>query len=583
MLKFLQEKFLLSEQGARNIFKATLWSALLDFIRILPYGLATFFIMESVKVFLLKSQESYSLRIYLVATAVICLLQYIIHRRQYNAAFYNTYRESTRIRVDIAERIRKLPLSFFEKKDISDLTATILGDVAVIEEAYSHSIPQFFGAFISVSVIFSGYLIFSPKLAFAMYWPVLAVAILIVFLKGKLSRNEWRHSNQKRMVADKIQEGLDNILDIKAYKTKDITRSDFREELAKEFEAHTKSEAGMAAVLAPMNSILTLGSLTSTYVLMQAYQKGTISLTIFLPLVVIAFVIYEPIRAVMPSTMQLIMMEVPVARMKEIISIPSMDGEKDNIENFDINFANVSFAYEGSAYVLKGINLTIKQGEVTALVGPSGSGKSSLAKLAIRFWDPQIGKVTLGGHDISQVDPEHLYKYYSMVFQNVLLFNNTIMENVRIGNPDASDQEVVDACKAAMAHDFISRLPQGYNTMVGEDGRLLSGGERQRISIARAILKNAPIIILDEASASMDAENEARFQEALSNLIKDKTVITIAHRLRTVADADKIVVLEQGRIVEEGNFASLMEREGLFHRLWDKQTSTTIAGAVGSA
>ena len=191
--------------------------------------------------------------------------------------------------------------------------------------------------------------------------------------------------------------------------------------------------------------------------------------------------------------------------------------------------------------------------------------------------------MTLGGHDISQVDPEHLYKYYSMVFQNVLLFNNTIMENVRIGNPDASDQEVVDACKAAMAHDFISRLPQGYNTMVGEDGRLLSGGERQRISIARAILKNAPIIILDEASASMDAENEARFQEALSNLIKDKTVITIAHRLRTVADADKIVVLEQGRIVEEGNFASLMEREGLFHRLWDKQTSTTIAGAVGSA
>lgn len=576
MLRFLQEKFLLSEQGAKNILKATFLSALLNITRILPYGLVTLFIVESIEIYLLKTSASYALERYFVAICVICILQYIVHRFQYNLAFYNTYRESTKIRVDTAERIRKLPLSFFEKKDIADLTATILGDVTIIEQAYSHSIPQFFGSFISVSLIFIGYLLFSPKLAFAMYWSVLVVAILIVFVKNKLSKNEWEHSNQKRVVADRIQEGLDNILDIKAYKIKSEIRKGFREELDKEFEAHTKSEAGMGAVMAPLNGILTLGSLTSTYFLVQAYEQGMIELKIFLPLIMIAFIIYDPIRAVLPSVMQLIMMEVPVTRMKEIISMPTMEGEEQRIEKFDINFENVSFAYEDEDNILKDINLTLKQGEVTAFVGPSGSGKSSLTKLAIRFWDPQDGKVTLGGYDISKIEPEHLYKHYSMVFQNVVLFNNTIMENVRIGNPNASDQEVIDACKTAMAHDFINLLPEGYQTMIGEDGKLLSGGERQRISIARAILKNAPIIILDEASASMDAENEARFQEALSNLIKDKTVITIAHRLRIVADADKIVVLDKGRIVEEGKFSDLMERKGLFHRLWVKQNKRGV-------
>lgn len=551
--------------------KATLLSALHDITRILPYGVATFFIMESIEIHLLKTSSSYSLTLHLVAICIICILQYLVHRLQYNAAFYNTYRESTKIRVDTAERIRKLPLSFFEKKDISDLTATILGDVTVIEHAYSHSIPQFFGSFISVSLIFIGYLAFRPKLAFAMYWPVLVVAVLIMLMKSVLSKNEWEHSNQKRVVADSIQEGLDTILDIKAYRIKGEIRRAFRKALDTEYRKHTKSEAGMGAVMAPLNGILTLGSLTSTYVLVQAYGQGSMELKYFVPLIIIAFLIYEPVRSVLPSVMQLIMMEVPVTRMKEIAAMPPMEGEERTIETFDIVFEHVGFAYEGENHVLNDINLTIKQGEVTAFVGPSGSGKSSLTKLAVRFWDPQEGRVTLGGHDISAIEPEHLYTYYSMVFQDVVLFNTTVLENVRIGNPNATDREVIDACKAAMAHDFIRLLPKGYETVIGEDGKLLSGGERQRISIARAILKNAPIIILDEASASMDAENEARFQEALSNLIKDKTVITIAHRLRTVADADTIVVLDEGRIVEQGRFADLMEHEGLFHRLWVKQ------------
>ncbi|MDI9519347.1 MAG: ABC transporter ATP-binding protein [Bacillota bacterium] len=571
MLEFLQDKFLLSKEGAKNILKATLLSALLNIARIFPYGVAILFIVESIEIYLLKTLMSYSITKYFILLGVVCLLQYIIHTLQYNAAFYNTYKESTRIRVDVAERIRRLSLSFFEKKDISDLTATILGDVTIMEEAYSHSIPQFFGSFISVSIIFIGYLLFDIKLAIAMYWPVVLVALLIIVLKNKISENEWKHSDQKRVVADRIQEGLDNILDIKAYKIKDEIRNDFKVELDKEFKAHTKSEAGMGAIMAPLNSILTLGSLTSTYILVQAYQNVSLNLSMFVPLIIVAFVIYEPIRAVIPSIMQLIMMEVPVTRMKEINSMDIMEGEEIEIEKFDIDFEDVSFGYEDNNYVLKDINLKIKQGEVTAFVGPSGSGKSSLAKLAIRFWDPQKGNITLGDHDISDIEPEYLYKYYSMVFQNVVLFNNTIMENVRIGNPNASDEEVKEACIAAMAHDFINLLPNGYETVIGEDGRLLSGGERQRISIARAILKNSPIIILDEASASMDAENEARFQEALSNLIKDKTVITIAHRLRTVADADKIVVLDKGIVVEEGNFETLMNNKGLFYRLWNKQ------------
>ncbi len=571
MLKSLQEKFLLSDRGVKNILKAGFLSALLNLARILPYGMAIFFIAESIEIHILNISAGYSFLHYFIGLGLISILQYIVHRFQYNAAFYNTYRESTRIRVDTAERIRKLPLSFFEKKDIADLTARILGDVTIIEEAYSHSIPQFFGSFISVTIIFVGYLLFSPKLALAMYWPVAVVAGLILLAKNKLSENEWKHSRQKRVVADRIQEGLDNILDIKAYKIKDQVREDFRKELDKEFKAHTKSEASMGALMAPLNSILTLGSLSSTYVLVQAYQKEAIGLTAFVPLLIVSFIVYEPIRAIIPSVMQLIMMEIPISRMKEIRAMSTMEGEDLQITNFDIDFEGVSFSYEDEGYALKDINLSIKQGEVTALVGPSGSGKSSLARLAIRFWDPQEGVVRLGGQDISGIEPEHLYKYYAMVFQNVVLFNNSVMENVRIGKPEATDSEVVEACKAAMAHDFIRLLPQGYETLIGEDGRLLSGGERQRISIARAILKDAPIIILDEASASMDAENEARFQEALSNLIKDKTVITIAHRLRTVADADKILVLDEGEIVEEGNFEALIQKKGLFYRLWTKQ------------
>ncbi len=571
MFNYLQSKFLLSKSGAKNIIKATLFSTLLNLSRILPFFLATSFIVQSIEIYLLKTLDKYSLSFYLILLVMVCILQYVVHKWQYNTAFYNTYKESTRIRVEVAERIRKLPLSFFEKKDISDLTANILGDVTIIEEAYSHSIPQFFGSFISVSLIFIAYLVFNFKLAIAMYWPVVVVALIMKFSKQKLLENEWKHSNQKRVVADKIQEGLDNVLDIKAYKIKDKIREEFKEELDKELKAHTKSEAGMGALMAPLNSILTLGSLTSTYVLLQAYLKGLIQLSTFVPMIIIAFVIYEPIRAIIPSIMQLIMMEVPIARMKEINSMLTMEGETIEINNFDIKFEDVAFAYENDNYILEDINLTIEQGQVTALVGPSGSGKSSLAKLAIRFWDPQKGKVTLGNNDISKIDPEHLYKYYSMVFQDVILFNNTILENVRIGNPMASDEEVIQACKVAVADEFIKEMPVKYQTVIGEDGRLLSGGERQRISIARAILKDAPIIILDEASASMDAENEAAFQTALSNLIKDKTVIVIAHRLRTVADADKIVVLDQGKIVEEGNFNNLMSKQGLFYKLWNKQ------------
>ncbi|NLK67118.1 MAG: ABC transporter ATP-binding protein [Campylobacteraceae bacterium] len=571
MLKFLQEKFLLSKQGAKNTLKATLLSTLLYFVRFSPYGVATFFIMESIEIYLLKTLDRYSFALYIVLVVVVCVLQYFIHRLQYNLSYFNTYKESTRIRVETAERIRKLPLSFFEKRDISDLTATILGDVTIIEETYSHSIPQFLGSFVLVSVVFMGYFIFSPVLAVAMYWPVVVVALIIIFVKNNLSKNELKHSNQKRVVADKIQEVLENILEIKAYKAKDKIKENFKKELDKEFKAHIKSEASMAAIMAPLNGILTLGSLTSVYVLIKAYQDGNLGLSFFVSLMIIAFIIYEPIRAVIPSIMQLIMMEIPVKRMKKINLMPIMDGKEIKIEKFDIEFKNVSFAYENEEYVLNDINLTINQGEVTAFVGPSGSGKSSLAKLAIRFWDPQKGEINLGGQDISKIEPEHLYKYYSMVFQNVVLFNNSVLENVRIGNPKATDDEVIEACKIAMADEFISLLPNGYETMIGEDGRLLSGGERQRISIARAVLKNSPIIILDEASASMDAQNESLFQEALSKLIKNKTVIIIAHRLRTVADADKIVVLDKGQVVEEGSFDTLMRQKGLFYRLWSKQ------------
>ncbi|MGI6782159.1 MAG: ABC transporter ATP-binding protein [Acholeplasmataceae bacterium] len=570
MRNYLEKTFLLSKKGAQNMIKATILSTFLNFARILPYGVASFFIVESINIYLLGNQTKYSLIYYFIALVVICLIQYVINYFQYNACYYNTYSESTRIRVETADKMRRLPLSFFEKRDISDLTATILGDVTILENAYSHSIPQFFGSFISVTIIFLGYLIFNPLLALAMYWPVLAVAIIIILVKNYLSKNEIKHSNQKRVVADKIQETLENILDIKAYQIKGQTRDDFKKELNKEFKAHTKSEASMGALMAPLNGLFTLGSLTSTLLLVWQYTEGKIELTYLVPLIIIAFLIYEPIRAVIPSTMQLIMTEVPINRMKDINKIESMDGEMVDLDKFDIKFNNVSFAYEDE-YILENINLTIKQGEVTALVGPSGSGKSSLAKLAIRFWDPQKGSVSLGGQNISEIDPEHLYKYYSMVFQDVVLFNNTIMENVRIGNPNASDEEVIEACKAARVDEFIKLLPNGYETMIGEDGRLLSGGERQRISVARAILKDSPIIILDEASASMDAENEARFQEALSNLIKNKTVITIAHRLRTVADADKIVVLDKGKIVEVGNFNELISNKGLFYNLWKKQ------------
>lgn len=553
-------KYALSKQGASDMIKAIISATISNIILMVPVALL-YYLVRDYMAGNLGDKVLFYVAGCLITFVLIGISTYI----QYNATFLSTYVESGVRRVTLAEKLRKIPLSFFGKKDLSDLTSTIMNDCAQMETASSHFIPELFGACISTALIAIGLFFFDWRMAIAALW-VLPVSFLIVGCSGKVQKS----LNKKQMVlkmacADGIQECLENVRDLQAYNTQE----DYMKGLTGKIKAVEKhaivTELGTAVFVGSSQMILKLGIATVALVGGVLLAKGELDILTFFMFLMVVSRIYDPMQVSLQNLAAVIASGVQSDRLDEILSHEVQDGTNTmKHDGYDIEFSNVGFSYETGDVVLKDVSFVAKQGEVTALIGPSGGGKTTVSRLASRFWDANRGSITVGGMDISKVDPETLMSLYSIVFQNVTLFNNTILENIRIGKMDATDEEVIAAAKLAHCDEFAEKLSDGWNTVIGENGSELSGGERQRISIARAFLKDAPIILLDEATASLDVDNETMIQESLSRLIKDKTVMIIAHRMRTVANADKIVVLKDGVVAESGTPSELDEKDGIY-------------------
>lgn len=560
MIEKLMHKYALSKQGASDMIKAIISATISNIILMVPVALL-YYLVRDYMAGNLGDKVLFYVAGCLITFVLIGISTYI----QYNATFLSTYVESGVRRVTLAEKLRKIPLSFFGKKDLSDLTSTIMNDCAQMETASSHFIPELFGACISTALIAIGLFFFDWRMAIAALW-VLPVSFLIVGCSGKVQKSlNKRQMVLKMACADGIQECLENVRDLQAYNTQE----DYMKGLTAKIKAVEKhaivTEFGTAVFVGSSQMILKLGIATVALVGGVLLAKGELDILTFFMFLMVVSRIYDPMQVSLQNLAAVIASGVQSDRLDEILSHEVQDGTNTmKNDGYNIEFSNVGFSYETGDVVLKDVSFVAKQGEVTALIGPSGGGKTTVSRLASRFWDANRGSITVGGMDISKVDPETLMSLYSIVFQDVTLFNNTILENIRIGKMDATDEEVIAAAKLAHCDEFAEKLSDGWNTVIGENGSELSGGERQRISIARAFLKDAPIILLDEATASLDVDNETMIQESLSRLIKDKTVMIIAHRMRTVANADKIVVLKDGVVAESGTPSELDAKDGIY-------------------
>lgn len=556
----LMHKYALSEQGAADMLKAFAAVTVSDLVLMMPVSLLYFLVKDYMEGNL-GARAGFYIGGVAAALVLIAITTYI----QYNATFLSTYVESGVRRITLAEKLRKIPLSYFGKKDLSDLTSTIMADCARMETASSHFIPELVGACISTALVAVSLFSFDWRMALAALW-VLPVSFLIVGCSGSVQKNlNKKQMDLKMACADGIQEGLESMRDLRAYNTQD----DYMKGLDAKIKAVEKhaivTELGTAVFVGSAQMILKLGIGTVALVGGSLLIKGQLDVLTFFMFLLVVSRIYDPMQVSLQNLAAIIASDVQSSRLDEILSHEVQEGSTQmNHQDYDITFSHVGFSYDTGDVVLKDVSFTAKQGQVTALIGPSGGGKTTISRLAARFWDANRGRITVGGMDISTIDPETLMSLYSIVFQDVTLFNNTIMENIRIGKMDATDEEVLAAARLAHCDEFAEKLSDGWHTMIGENGSELSGGERQRISIARAFLKDAPIILLDEATASLDVDNETMIQESLSRLIQDKTVLIIAHRMRTVAEADQIVVLKDGTVAESGSPAELEQKDGIY-------------------
>lgn len=568
----LQHIFALSEKGARDFVKAVIWCFLCNISLMLPVGVVMAVIQHFLNALDTGSDPAGQILFYTGAALLVLAVLWVLHYFQYAALYLATYQESASRRVSLAETLRKLPLSFFGNRDLSDLTATMIADCSSLDQMFSHYIPQLFASIFSTLFIGICMFCFDWRMALAVLW-VLPVAVLLTAGSKKLQDAfGTRNILAKRAVTDTIQECLETVRDIKACSRQEefLEKLDGRLENAE--KSAIRSELATGVFVCSAQAFLRIGLATTVLTGAGLLIQGKLSFLYFLGFLFAAARLYDPLGMVLQNIAATFNAKLQINRMRSILEQPVQTGSENFApENFDIVFDHVKFAYREDEGVLEDVSFTARQGQVTALVGPSGGGKSTACKLAARFWDIQGGKITLGGTDIQTVDPETLLKYYSFVFQDVVLFRDTILENIRLGRRGATDEEVYAAAKAARCDEFIRELPDGYQTMVGENGSTLSGGERQRISIARALLKNAPIILLDEATASLDVENETAVQEALSRLLKDKTVLIIAHRMRTVSAADQIVVLADGHVADKGAPGELYRKDGIYRQMVDLQ------------
>jgi ATP-binding cassette subfamily B protein IrtB len=569
MIQILQRRFALSRQGAVDLIKGCIACVFQDISFMLPVGLLYSFVIDLMN----RGVNGSRIAFYAVGALACLVLIFIVTYFQYNATYLATYVESGVRRVSLAEQLRKIPLSFFGKKDLADLTNSIMGDCATLETAFSHYVPALAGSLISTTLIAVCLFAYDWRMALAAVW-VLPIAFVITFFSARIQTYFNRKSVEANVALESgVQECIESLQDLKANNAEKSYLKGLNKKIDYVEKRHIITELGTALFVVSSTLILKFGIATVALVGSVLLIRGEIDVPLFFLFLLVASRLYAPLEGALQNLAAVISTKPNINRMNEILDKPIQTGSNRlTNQGYDIVFDHVGFAYNTGETVLKDVSFTAKQGEVTALVGPSGGGKTTVSRLAARFWDIGKGKITVGGMDISEIEPETLLSLYSIVFQDVTLFNNTVIENIRIGRKDATDEEVIAAAKLANCDEFVVKLPDGYSSMIGENGCELSGGERQRISIARAFLKNAPIILLDEATASLDVENETLIQTALSTLIKDKTTLVIAHRMRTVSGADKVVVLSGGLVAEQGTPETLMNTGTIYPHMVKLQT-----------
>lgn len=569
--KSLRTRYALTEQGYKNMWKGAFWTVLVNLTTMLGLGILVYLLRGYLSLLTGEGTALPSPGLILVLTLGFLLLSFVLHLEQYRSTYGLVYDEVKAVRISLAERLRRLPLGYFGKRDIADLTETLMGDINRMEHVWSHVLGYLYGSIVSTSIIAVILICYDWRMALSCLWGV-PVAFLLLFGSRRLSEGNSRRTREAALaVSDGIQEAIENVRELRAVNRQEEYLSELYDKIDLHEKRMIRGELGTGIFVNAASVIMRLGIATTILTGAALIISGELE---FIPLCMFLLIIariYAPFDQSLVLIAELLFSQVSADRLNEINETEIAAGaESFEPVGHDIVFENVSFAYQDTE-VLSNVSFTAKEGEVTALVGPSGSGKSTCARLAARLWDIGDGRITVGGIDIAGVDPELLLRDYSMVFQDVLLFDDTVRENIRLGRHGASDEEVYAAARAANCEEFILRLKDGYDTRIGENGARLSGGERQRISIARALLKDAPIILLDEATASLDVENETRVQEAISRLLKGKTVLVIAHRMRTIEAADKVVVLRDGRVTEQGSPEELFKRDGLFKRMAELQ------------
>lgn len=569
MIQKLQKKYALSEQGAKDLVQGCIACVAQNLTFLPPVGLLYLLVRD-----LMQGGVAADRVLWYGIGCLICIgLIMAATWWQYNATYFATYRESGVRRISLAERLRKIPLAFFGKKDLADLTSTIMADCTFLEQSFSHFIPELCGAMISTTVVAIGLLAMDWRMAIAALW-VMPISFAIVWFSARIQERLNEKSVAAKMAcADGIQECIETVRDLKSCNAEENYLAGLQKKIKAVERRAVVSEFGTAVFVVSATLLLKLGIATTALVGSILLMQGTLDVLTFFMFLLVVSRVYDPLQGALQNLAAVISTRTNIARMNEILEYPIQKGTTEmHPQGYDVVFDQVGFAYGDGEAVLQDVSFTAKQGEVTALVGPSGGGKTTVTRLAARFWDASQGKITVGGMDVSQIDPETLLSMYAIVFQDVTLFDQSVLENIRIGRKDATDAEVIAAAKLAHCDEFVEKLPDQWNSQIGENGCALSGGERQRISIARAFLKDAPIILLDEATASLDVENETSIQSALSRLIQQKTVLVIAHRMRTVAGADKIVVLADGKVAEQGTPQELMEQQGIYARMVRLQT-----------
>ena len=570
--KGFQRKYALTDQGIRNTKQGTFWTVIVNLI--VMAGMGILYLMMSKYMAVLTDGEGLPKAVtFILLVLAFLILSFITHLQQYRSTYGLVYGEVKTVRIGLAERLRKLPLGYFGKRDLADLTETIMGDVNRLEHVWSHCLGYLYGSYISTAIIAIGMLIYNWRMALACLWGV-PVAFLLLFGSRKLTKRNSEVTKAAGVrVSDGIQETLENIREIRATNQEDRFLKALNDKIDHHEKTMIRGELHTGIFVNAASVIMRLGVATTILTGTSLILSGQIDFMVLFMFLLAITRVYAPFDQALALIAEMFMSQISASRLMEIHDAKTAEGADAFVPaGHDIVFENVGFAYDDEQ-VLRGVSFTAKEGEITALVGPSGSGKSTCARLAARLWDISEGSIRVGGIDINSVDPEILLTDYSMVFQDVVLFDDTVMENIRLGKHGATDEEVLAAAAAANCDEFVEKLPQGYATPIGENGAKLSGGERQRISIARALLKNAPIVLLDEATASLDVENETKVQGALSRLLAGKTVLVIAHRMRTVEAADKIVVLADGRVAEEGSPDELLAKEnGIFRRMTQLQS-----------